>query len=491
MKKFLSLILCLVCISSGCAQPLVTTVVKHFLVGEIPPMESHVFNVGDTVSVLGYKKKGDVYHFALESPDYAALIFLTYNPFALEEKRLKKLPDALGKDMKKLIAERQAAVISRRCEAYKLYALQGNVHAVVSSLEASTHGKLYDDAHHHYFTGSDSVCILGYSKNSLYTFYALYNDKVAGVFRSFSRNPFVSPINTTYMPSTEDADVQAELKRRQEILDQQEEVRKQRLAEERRRRREDALQGKILMVMNDGYHGYNTCFASGDTVAVLGFKKDIRRHYALSSPKGASIYECPEYRNPFTAELDTEGLPSSDDPDVLRELERRKAIVDSCLAVQRIIEDSLNRVKQREEYMSTINFLKESSPVIIMCKEWDMDAVGGITAYFHVYNASLNTIKYITFKGYFTNPVGDRCRNEIGGSTTWQLRGVGPIGPRPTSLDDFMEKFPESVSKYTFDCFFYSTIADRIHVSSVTIQYMNGKTITLSGKALDAHLTYE
>ena len=107
-------------------------------------------------------------------------------------------------------------------------------------------------------------------------------------------------------------------------------------------------------------------------------------------------------------------------------------------------------------------------------------------------NCSTETIKYISFQGYFTNAVGDKCYNEIGGGTVWKAKGVGPIGPRPTSIDNYDERYGRNEGSYDFDNLtFYSRTADSFHMSSVTIQYMSGKTITLSGQNLKKHIRYK
>ena len=95
------------------------------------------------------------------------------------------------------------------------------------------------------------------------------------------------------------------------------------------------------------------------------------------------------------------------------------------------------------------------------------------------------------FEGYFINAVGDRCRNEIGGSTTWKARGVGPIGPCPTTADNYYDRVKKCDASYNFDNLtFYTRVAHTFRLSSVTVEYTNGKNITLSGANLNKHVRY-
>lgn len=119
------------------------------------------------------------------------------------------------------------------------------------------------------------------------------------------------------------------------------------------------------------------------------------------------------------------------------------------------------------------------------------NSVGGIEVSLNVINCATQPIKYITIQGYFTNAVGDKCRNDIGGGFVWKGKGVGPIGPRPTSLENFDERYSLNEANYTFDDLkFYSRVAENFHFSSVSIEYMNGKKITLSGAILKKHIRY-
>ena len=64
-----------------------------------------VFRNGTPVTVFAYKHKEDVYSFGIYSDDYAGLIDLKINPFNMEEKQLKKLPNAQGKHAEQMLLE--------------------------------------------------------------------------------------------------------------------------------------------------------------------------------------------------------------------------------------------------------------------------------------------------------------------------------------------------------------------------------------------------
>ena len=46
----------------------------------------HTFALGDSVNIYAYKKKGDKYHFLIETDDYANVIICNKIPFDLTEK---------------------------------------------------------------------------------------------------------------------------------------------------------------------------------------------------------------------------------------------------------------------------------------------------------------------------------------------------------------------------------------------------------------------
>lgn len=190
---------------------------------------------------------------------------------------------------------------------------------------------------------------------------------------------------------------------------------------------------------------------------------------------------------------------------------RSKFVSDSIKCYQAFVKDSIS---EYEEYLnlslkldsmraafSSTKALKEKkdkefwgskgSPVAINMVYWDQNSAGGITAKFQVLNLSRKTIKYVAISGYFKNVVGDRVYNQIGTGSTYTVKGIGPIGPAPTSFVDY-ELFADALGSYDFDdCFFYSRTANSIEVSSVKLTYTDGTTQTISGKTLEKQLYWK
>ncbi|MEE3416570.1 MAG: hypothetical protein VZR53_14510, partial [Prevotella sp.] len=227
------------------------------------------------------------------------------------------------------------------------------------------------------------------------------------------------------------------------------------------------------------------------TVRIIGYSSAANKHYfALYSDKAAcavsSISE-PKHIFKNASSIQFDHLPFHDDPEVKALLSKQQKIIDSVMAVKLAESEKVLAESQQK----LIQLYKENDPVIVHVDSWEANSAGGIEVNLSVTNCATQPIKYITFQGYFTNAVGDKCRNEIGGGTIWKARGVGPIGPRPTTLENFDERFDDNRGSYNFDNLtFYSRVATYFQLSSVTIQYMNGKTITLTGANLKKHVRY-
>lgn len=147
-------------------------------------------------------------------------------------------------------------------------------------------------------------------------------------------------------------------------------------------------------------------------------------------------------------------------------------------------QDSVDAAKKQQEFVR----LKALSPAFIEIFGWSMDSAGGIEVDITFTNCSSQKVKYVYFRGYFLNAVGDKCRNEITRSTEWKYRGVGPIDPFPKTADD--SSYGHRHTYFFGNPRFYSSIADKFRLSSVTIEYMNGKKFTLSGAELKKRVKY-
>ena len=331
------------------------------------------FYPGTSVTIFAYKKKDDSYKFGIYTDDYAGLLEYKVNPFAADEKQLKKLPNADKKKAEDLLL----SYYNKACAKAREKSLSGKYRTIAS---CNLYGKLNE--HEGLVDKNDTIIIVGYKevKDFLGTtsYYAVVNNKAAGVF--------------------------------------------------------DALTDKKLSVIN------------------------IPLNY----------------------------LPSTDDPQV-------KAII--VKEEKRIIDERLSREKKEREERAAIQKsieeqefanLKFMDPAYIEVKKINMDSAGGNEVSIKFTNCSSQKVKYVYFTGYFLNAVGDKCRNEVGGSTVWKYTGVGPVSRIPNTPD----RFGSYIKYFHSDPLFYSKNARRLILSSVTIEYMNGKKIVLSGSELEDRVDY-
>ena len=485
MKKYLTILL-LAIAEVISAQSIKTTVVKSFDAQKMFTTV-HSFVVGDTVTIHAFKKKSDKYNFVVETDNYASRIVCLSIPFDVTEKQLKKLPNALGSDMGDLIKDLQKNVDSRQKQKCKREALAGNFkrkvignYSLLPSEDAI--GKLNEGA---------EVYILGYKSGNYKCEYALYNDDVAGVFSSSSNSSlFSSNLDVKYLPSIDDPDVQ-------QLIAEKKRMFMQKKAEEKLQYQKKALNGELIGILS--YYGLSLTplegnsipFKGGDTVSVVGYTSTGNTHYfALYSDKGACAVKTttrPQFAFSNASSIQFDKLPLHDAPEVKLLLSAKQRMIDSLLTIR--LADSQKRLAESQQKL--MQLYKENDPVIVHVDSWEANSAGGIEVDLSVTNCATQPIKYITFQGYFTNAVGDKCRNEIGGGTIWKGRGVGPIGPRPTTLENFNERFEDNKGSYNFDNLtFYSRVAAYFQLSSITIQYMNGKTTTLTGANLKKHVRY-
>ncbi len=484
MKK--SLIFCIITVFVSldiCAQITSTTNQAITIHNYTPTPRDYLLKQGATVTIYGYKKKKDKYHFAIVAEDFATIFSFNEIPFHVEEKQLKKLPNALSDGMKAFISEKHEEIIAAKKAKRKQEALDGKIHFVIydNYLLLPT-----DDAFGRVSNG-DTIYVLGYTSEGFSHKYALYTNSAVGIFKSDVKDQKISSIlNADYLPSTDDTDVriilrqiELELKRKQEEYNLQ--------------YRKNALAGKVKGIVstyftNDEFR--SSPFSFGDTVSIVGYSyKDYRNYFALYSDKAAGIFQTSSLSSAFknSNQLKVDLLPSVDAPEVSAVLARQQEVIDSLLNVELAEkEKKLNELKQQ-----LIQLYKEHIPILVTDVYWSSNSVGGIEVQLSVTNCSQQTIKYITFNGYFLNAVGDKCRNEIGGGTTWSAKGIGPIGPCPTTLENYDERLELCEGSYNFDTpTFYSRVADSFVLSSVTIQYMNGKTVTISGANMEKRVRY-
>ncbi len=378
---------------------------------------------------------------------------------------------------------------------------QGVKTIVTRRIELNDGDKVYEPG--------DSITVFAYKYKSYIHYCGIYSYDYAAI-GYFSSLPFdLQPSQLKKLPdaSTDEAKQLAQSK----MVD----IAKYMLV----KTKEDALAGKFKKkVTSSFYHmtdNRKNLNINGDEVTVMGYlyENNLNR-FALVYRGQADIYT--SSNNPFGKKF-VQYMPSVYDVDVKLEIERinkkyaedkrareeeerrlatiKKAHDDSIRAVK----DSMQRMedaKRFEELKKDASVLmanyRKMSPALFKVFGWYMDSAGGITVSLIVTNCSSQRIKYVTFRGYFLNAVGDKCYNEIGGGTEWRGKGIGPIDAFPKTPEDFLCGNESHIASYDFDNnAFYCRTADTFHLSSVTIEYMNGKKVVLSGAELKKRVVYE
>ena len=474
----------LLCTLKISAQSIRTTCTTNFNINQAYNAFS-TLSVGDSITIYGYKKKSGFFHYNIESENYAGLIRTNNIPFEVTEKELKKLPNALSDEQTEFMKKKKIEVAKRVDEKRKKNAFSGAFRNVV----ATSYSLKPVNSSLENIQKGDTIYIVGYNKGYTDSQYALFNDKVAGIYKSISFPFTISIVDFSQLPSAEDPDVLLFLEARQkEII--------QRKAEEKVRYREKALKGKIIGVLYKGELLENVeeairPFEMNDTVTVIGYSYLSGTHYfALYSDEYIGNFRASANLDKifkYDTNIEFEKMPAYDDPEVKLLLEQQKPVIDSLRSAKRA-----ELIKNYENAATDlIKTYKERAPFFVTVNSWSSNSVGGIEVCLSITNCSTNTIKYVNFQGYFKNAVGDKCYNEIGGGTVWKARGIGPIGPRPTTIDNCMERMYDCEGNYNFDNItFYSRVADTFHLSSVSVEYANGTTVTLSGANLQKHVKY-
>ena len=425
---------------------------------------------GDIVTIHAFKNKNDKYFFTVSTKDFATIISFSDIPFEADEKMLKKLPNALSSKSESFVKTKNEEILAGKKKQRKQEALDGKIKYIVPSDLMFIRGEGASGS----LSKNDTVYILGYNKFEGAHQFALYSDNASGIFEAFVSDDFIKDnIDTKYLPPLTDTDVRI-------ILNQKAIAVKQKIEIQKEQYKQKALEGNIKAVVAKRFYYDDTnpsLIFLGDTVSVLGYSfKDDKHYYALSSIKECGIFNgsSPIFAFQNSTKVTTYLLPPVDSPEVSEALEKEKI-------KQRKKRDKMN--------LYLIQNYKKESPIIIENITWSSDYVGGLKVNIKLVNCSQQTIKYITFNGFFENAVGDKCRNEIGGGTTWTARGIGPVGPAPLSLDNFNEKLRGCHATFDFDDpTFYSKVAESFVLSSVTIQYMNGASVKISGENLESHI---
>ena len=353
-----------------------------------------VLRSGTPVTVFAYKHKGDVYSFGIYSDDYAGIIDLNIFPFEVEEKPLKKLPDAQGKKA----SQELMTYYKKACARAREKAFAGKYKTTSPDMFVSGWGG--------YSVSKDEpITIIGYKETKDYVgpiqYLAIIKNDDARVYHTLGTIQHTIDFPLYYLPSTDDPQVKAILDKEKAVIVKKQQEKERKIEEEKKAQAEKEKEEERRMEIE--YQAYR------DSMAAAKVEQDMAE-------------------------------------------------------------------------------MKRCSPAIIKVGGWYMDSAGGIEVDITFTNCTSQKVKYVYFRGYFLNAVGDKCRNDITRSTEWKYRGVGPIDAMPKELQ---KNYYPNVEFWRFgNPKFYSSIAHTFRLSSVTIEYMNGKKTTLSGAELKKRVKY-
>lgn len=265
--------------------------------------------------------------------------------------------------------------------------------------------------------------------------------------------------------------------------------------------REKALAGKYKTITTDillsNQLGVSTNI--NEPITVFGYKAErsyvgtYTYYYAIAKKDATGICYSNDLYKVTVDNVPLPFLPSINDPQVQSALKKEKQIIlEREAAENRARQEELNRlaeqrsVEEQQRREKEHEYLKLMAPAYIEVKKINMDSAGGNEVSIKFTNCSSQRIKYVYFTGYFLNAVGDKCRNEIDGSTVWKYTGVGPVSRFPDTPDNY----GSHIKYLNSDPPFYSKNARKLILSSVTIEYMNGKKVVLTGSELKERVDY-
>ena len=267
--------------------------------------------------------------------------------------------------------------------------------------------------------------------------------------------------------------------------------------------RENAFAGKYKTTAPDMFFGTNALditVTKNAPITIVGFKVVpdpysgiTNYYYSVLKKDEAGLCDNSSLYRFVMNDIPLPFLPSTDDPQVKAFIANKKqAIKDRKAAEERAYrEDFQKRMEEEAAQRKALEEqefedLKLMDPAYIEVKKIKTDYAGGNEVTIKFTNCGSLKIKYVYFTGYFLNAVGDKCRDEVSGSTVWKYTGVGPVSRIPNTPD----RFGSYIKYFHSDPLFYSKNARKFRLSSVTIEYMNGKKTVLSGSELDDRVDY-
>lgn len=223
------------------------------------------------------------------------------------------------------------------------------------------------------------------------------------------------------------------------------------------------------MLSNDNQQNYTKIKADNDTLAVIMSYK--RFYKSLSAIYLEAI-----------SKRDTTLCRNVKDWDFLI-LKNQKNIKDIYFSSkQKLIENLYDSIvtpaKEKYELFKQHEYerLKELVANSIVIESYYLsspNSAGGVDAYFYYRNLSEKTIKYLTWRGYVLNAVGDMVKCDIREYYYFNGNDTGPI-----------KKGESGGGRWS--CAWYNNTARILKITEVSIEYMDGSSIVLSGDLLDS-----
>ena len=329
----------------------------------------------------------------------------------------------------------------------------------------------------------DPVTIYAYKQNSDTHTFGIYSDDYAGIIHTKTIPFDVKPKQLKKLPKSSKKKMSAYIEKACA------------------KAREKALAGKYKTITTDmllsNQRGVST--SRNEPITVFGYKSErsyagsYTYYYAIAKNDATGICHSYDLDKVMIDNVPLPFLPSIDDPQVQTALKKEKQNILKREAAEnrarqeeerKLAEERIAAQKTLEE--KELANLKLMDPAFIEVKNINMDSAGGIEVNIIFTNCSSQRVKYVYFTGYFLNAVGDKCRNEIDGSTVWKYTGVGPVSRIPDTSD----KHGSHIKYFLSDPPFYSKTARKLVLSSVTIEYMNGKKVVLTGGELEDRVDY-
>lgn len=133
----------------------------------------------------------------------------------------------------------------------------------------------------------------------------------------------------------------------------------------------------------------------------------------------------------------------------------------------KLIQDSILKAAAEIDRIKDI----KSTIRVTSCYLSAPNSASGCDASFYYVNKSSKTIKYVVWEGSFKNAVGDYVTCEVRRDSSYRGKDTGPVKSGRSGGG-------------SWECVIYNWSAKTLVINSIDIDYMDGSSITISGKDL-------